>query len=175
MKKFTLILFLLFIQFNNYAQNEKPTISAPSNLVGIISKEDFKQQPFKQWFDKNYNNYTLNNSVVKKIKKHINGVTIKAFLGTWCGDSKLEVPQFYKLLDTLNFDYKNLQMIAVNRDKKTPNNLQEGLNIIRVPTFIFYKNDVEIGRYVEFPRETLEKDIFKIISGKPYKHSYEID
>ena len=175
MKKFALILFLLFIQFNNYAQNEKPTISEHSNLIGVVSKENFKQQPFKQWFDKNYNSYTLNKSIIKEIEKHINGVTIKAFLGTWCGDSKLEVPQFYKLLDTLNFDYKNLQMIAVDRNKKTTNNLQEGLNIIRVPTFIFYKNDVEIGIYVEFPRETLEKDILKIVSGKTYKHSYDTD
>jgi len=175
MKNFTFILLLLLIQFNSYAQYEKPTISAPSDLMGNVTKEDFKQEPFNQWFDENYDNYRLNESVVKEIKNHINGISIKAFLGTWCGDSQIEVPQFYKLLDALNFDYKNLKMIAVDRDNKTPDNLQEGLNIIRVPTFIFYKNDVEIGRYVEFPRESLEKDILKIVSGKTYKHSYETD
>jgi len=175
MKKFALIILLLFIHFNSSAQYEKTTISAPLNLMGIITKEDFKQQPFNQWFDENYNYYSLNESVVEELKKHINEITIKAFLGTWCGDSQIEVPVFIKLLDTLNFDYNNLMMIAVDRDNKTPENLQEGLNIIRVPTFIFYKNEIEIGRYVEFPRETLEKDILKIVSGKPYKHSYEKD
>ena len=175
MKKITLVLLLLLLQLNSYSQNEKPTISEPIDLMGIITQEDLKQQPFNQWFDTNYENYNLDKTVVKEIKNHINSITIKAFLGTWCGDSKIEVPQFYKLLDALNFDYKNLTMIAVDRDNNTPDNLQEGLNIIRVPTFIFYKNGKEIGRYVEFPRKTLEKDILKIVSGKEYKHSYDID
>ena len=73
----------------------------------------------------------------------------------------------------MNFNYKNLELVAVDRSKKTPDNLQEGFNIIRVPTFIFYKNGEEIGRFVEYPRETVEEDILKIVSGEPYKHSYE--
>ena len=94
-------------------------------------------------------------------------------MGTWCGDSQHETPIFYKLMDAINFDYKNLTMIAVNRSKETPDNLQEGLKITNVPTFIFYKKGKEMGRFVEYPRETLEKDVLKIVSGKLYKHSYE--
>ena len=76
-------------------------------------------------------------------------------------------------MDAVNFDYKHLTMIAVNRSKETPDNLQEGYNITNVPTFIFFKKGKEIGRFVEYPRESLEKDVLKIVSGKPYKHSYE--
>ena len=94
-------------------------------------------------------------------------------MGTWCGDSKREVPRFYKILDETNFDQDDFELITVNRRKKTPDNLQEGYNIIRVPTFIFYKDGEEVGRYVEYPRETLEKDILKIVTGEPYKHSYD--
>ncbi len=172
MKKFALTFFLLLIHFNSNAQHEQ---NVNPILIGIQSKDVFKQQPFSQWFDSNYNNYILDESVVKEIKKHLKGITIKAFMGTWCGDSKFEVPGLYKLLDALKFEQKNLTMIAVNRDKKTPDNLQQGLNIFRVPTFIFYENGQEIGRFVEYPRETLEKDILKIVSGKTYKHSYETD
>ena len=175
MKKIILIVLLLFIYFNGNSQKEKTTLSAPANLVGIKTIEDFKQQPYDLWFNPNYSDYKLDKSVVKELNKHIKGVSIKAFMGTWCGDSKLEVPGLYKLLDALKFEQKNLTMIAVNRDKKTPDNLQHGLNIFRVPTFIFYKNGQEIGRFVEYPRETLEKDILKIVSGKTYKHSYETD
>ena len=64
-------------------------------------------------------------------------------------------------------------MVAVNEDKKTPDNLEKGLNIERVPTFIFYKKGKEIGRFVEYPRESVEADILKIVSGEPYKHAYE--
>jgi len=175
MKKFILIVLLLFVYFNGNSQKEKTTLSAPANFVGIKIKENFKQQPYALWFNTNYSDYKLDKTVVKELNKHIKGVSIKAFMGTWCGDSKLEVPRLYKLLDALEFDQKDLTMIAVNRDKKTPDNLQEGFNIFRVPTFIFYKNGKEIGRFVEYPRETLEKDILKIVNGKAYKHAYETE
>ena len=67
-----------------------------------------------------------------------------------------------------------LSSVFVNSGKRTPDNLQRGFEIIRVPTFIFYDKDgKEIGRYVEYARETLEKDILKILTGKEYKHSYD--
>ena len=94
--------------------------------------------------------------------------------GTWCGDSKRETPRFYKVMEAADFNFKkNFKLVAVNRGKKTPDNLQEGKNIIRVPTFIFYKKGKEIGRYVEYPRESMEKDFLKILKGEDYKHSYE--
>ena len=37
----------------------------------------------------------------------------------------------------------------------------------------FYKKGEELGRYVEYPRETMEKDILKILERKSYKHSYD--
>ena len=94
-------------------------------------------------------------------------------MATWCGDSRRETPRFFKILDETGFNQNNFELIAVNKNKKTPDNLQEGFTIIRVPTFIFYKDSEEVGRYVEYPRETLEKDILKIVTGAPYKHSYD--
>ena len=173
MKKVTFLILVFLFQFSSYAQSEETTLHETKNLIGIKTKEDFKQQPFVEWFESNYNNYDLDKDLVKKIKGHLKGITIKAFMGTWCEDSQLETPRFYKLLDSLKFDQNKLTMIAVNRAKKTPDNLQEGLNISYVPTFIFYKKNKEIGRFVEYPRETLENDILNIVSGEPYKHSYE--
>ena len=42
-----------------------------------------------------------------------------------------------------------------------------------VPTIIFYRDGLEIGRFVEFAQVSLEKDILAIVSGVGYKHSYE--
>jgi thiol-disulfide isomerase/thioredoxin len=94
-------------------------------------------------------------------------------MGTWCGDSKRETPHFYKILELADFNFKNLDLVTVNRSKKTPDNLQEGLNILRVPTFIFYKKGEEIGRYVEYAKESLEEDMLKIVSGAAYKNAYD--
>ena len=173
MKKLAFLLLVFLFQLSSYAQVEKATLHETKNLIGIKTKEDFKQGPHVEWFENNYNDYVLDKNSVKKIKGHLKGIKIKAFMGTWCEDSQQQTPRFYKLLDSLKFDPNKLTMITVDRSKKTPDNLQEGLNIFRVPTFIFYKKNKEIGRFVEYPRETLENDILKIVSGQPYKHSYE--
>lgn len=143
------------------------------NLVGIANKDAFLQAPYQNWFARNYDSYRVDKTTVTALKPYLKGVKIKGFMGTWCGDSKRETPRFYKILETANFNLKNFELITVNRSKKTPDNLQEGLNIIRVPTFIFYKDGKEIGRYVEYARASLEKDMLAILSGANYKHSYE--
>ena len=90
-------------------------------------------------------------------------------MGTWCGDSKREVPRFYNILETAQFPLDRLTLVAVsgNRDtyKQSPGGEEEGLSIHRVPTFIFYKNGQEINRIVESPVETLEADIAAIVKG----------
>jgi len=143
------------------------------NLVGIANKDNFLQEPYSNWFTPNYEEYTADEATIQKLKPLLKKVTIKAFMGTWCGDSKEQTPVFYKILDKADFDYENLELVTVNRSKATPDNLQEGFDIQRVPTFIFYKKGEEIGRFVEYPRENVEADILKIVSGEPYKHSYE--
>ncbi len=179
MKKIILFITIFtFISCGTYTKTivKKAGISKKStkkNLVGIVDKNSFMQVPYQNWFNKNFTNYKIDEISVAGIKKNLNGVTIKGFMGTWCGDSRRETPRFYKIMETAGFNFKKLELITVNHSKRTPNNLQKGFNIIRVPTFIFYRKGIEIGRYVEHPRESLEKDIYKIISGQPYKHSYD--
>ena len=158
---------------NSSKKAMQATKNEKGNLVGIATKEDFQQAPYNTWFTENYKDTEFNQDVVNELKNHINGVKIKGFMGTWCGDSKRETPAFYKLLEAVNFNMKNLEFATVNRKKKTTFDLEKDLDIIRVPTFIFYKNGKEIGRYVEYAQESMEEDFLKIISGKPYKHSYE--
>jgi hypothetical protein len=67
-------------------------------------------------------------------------------------------------MNTLEFDYKNLTLICVDRDKKAPETIVENLKVEKVPTFIFYKGNDELGRIIEVPADLLEKDMLKIIS-----------
>ena len=170
-------LFLFFVLFvlSSCKINQKVTSkkNRTIDLIGFSERKSFNQEPYKEWFDKNYRVYKPDLSSIASLKKELKGITIKGFMGSWCGDSKREVPQFFKILEQVNFNTKDLELIAVDRNKKTPNNLQEGFNIKKVPTFIFYKQGKEIGRYVEYARESLEKDMLQIVSEKAYKHSYE--
>ena len=174
MKRILLILLAIIILGCSTQKQASSSLKIKSgNLVGIANKESFLQEPFNKWFTPNYNAYDLDTTAVSKIGSLLKNVTVKGFVGTWCIDSQEQMPAFYKIMDETDFNYKNLELITVDRSKKTPDNLQQGYNIFRVPTFIFFKNGIEIGRFVEFPRETIESDILKILSGGPYRHSYE--
>jgi len=174
MKK--VILILVFINSLGIFSQNKEVLSKEGedeNLIGVVTKEDFLVEPFNDWFSFNYEDYSVDDETIKSLKPFLRNMKIKAFMGTWCGDSQEQVPVFYKVLDATGFKTKNLEVVALDRSKKSPDSLQLGYDIIRVPTFIFYMEGEEIGRFVEYPRESVEADILKIVSGEPYKHSYE--
>ncbi|MGB0788633.1 MAG: thioredoxin [Marinirhabdus sp.] len=142
-------------------------------LLGRATRAGFEQPPFNDWFDENYNGSSVDPSKIAALRPLFNNVKIKIFMGTWCEDSRREIPRLYKILDTIGFDRNNFETIAISPDKTTPEGYEKGVDIEYVPTIIFYKNEKEIGRYVEYARKTLEDDMVSILSGKPYKHSYE--
>ncbi|WGH74295.1 thioredoxin family protein [Tenacibaculum tangerinum] len=175
MKKIAYTLFTVFVISCASTPKNMATKNENGNLVGIATKKDFQQEPYgSEWFNDFYSYYETDKGTVEKLKPYLNDVKIKGFMGTWCGDSKREVPNFYKILDEVEFDYKNLELVTVNRQKKA-NGLEEGFNVIRVPTFIFYKDGKELGRFVEHAIEgsTIEKDFLQILSGQEYKHPYQ--
>jgi len=138
-------------------------------LVGKINFQKLNTTPYDTWFSKNYKTYTPDKEVTKLIKSDLRTYTIKIFMGTWCGDSKREVPAFYKILQACDFPLERVTTIAVQADrehyKQSTGGEHEGLNIHRVPTFIFYKNGQEVQRIVESPKTSLEEDMDAIVSG----------
>lgn len=174
MKNYFLAMSVLLLFSSCNAQQKKVNATViDGNLVGIANMAMLQQAPFNNWYDLFYNDYQLDNTVISQLKPHMKGVKIKVFMGTWCGDSKVAIPPFYKIMEAVQFEEKNIELIAVDRKKSTPENDQLGFDIQRVPTIIFFRNHKEIGRFVEFPRETMEADFLKIVSGQPYKHSYQ--
>ncbi|MUP44284.1 thioredoxin [Gramella sp. BOM4] len=142
-------------------------------LLGNFEKEDLMEKPYSKWFEPRYEKFNPDENSMAKIAENINDYEIKLFMGTWCADSKREVPKFLKMLDMADFNHENLEMVAVDYDKSTENGIEKELNIEYVPTIIFYKDGKEVNRFVEYPQsETLEEDIAKIVTGEPYKNSY---
>lgn len=141
-------------------------------LLGKANRKGFQMDAFKDWFNTGYEDYKVDSESLEKLKPLLKDASITVFMGTWCEDSQRETPHFYKILDETNFDESKLTLITVSDEKTTPQGFEEGKNITNVPTFIFYKKDKEWGRIVEYPIESLEKDMLAILSGKEYKHAY---
>ena len=142
------------------------------DIIGVFERKELNNEPHLSWFQENYNDYSLDESTAEKIKPLIKDIDITVFMGTWCSDSRRDSPAFFKLMDFLKIKDQKLELIAMTLEKNTPDSLEKGLEIYNIPTFIFKKDGKEINRIVEFPIETIEKDILNILSGKDYKNAY---
>ncbi|WP_208997329.1 TlpA family protein disulfide reductase [Patiriisocius marinistellae] len=152
---------------------DDPENQGDKMLLGAINKKGLSDLKMFPWMDEEMKSYEPEATTLKKIKENLSGVKIKAFMGTWCEDSQREIPRLYKILEATDFDLSNMEIVAVSHDKETPSGFEKNLNIEFVPTLIFYKNDKELGRFVEYAQENLETDILKIITGATYKHAYQ--
>lgn len=137
-------------------------------LINVCTREGITTFPeFKEMYDPLYAAYVPDAATMIELKKLVKKEKIKIVFGTWCGDSKVNVPNFFKVLDNLQFKEKNVEIIAVDGAKKAENGIIDGLNIQRVPTFIVYdKKGKELGRIVEHPKTTLEGDLLAIYQKK---------
>ncbi len=160
------------IQNSEVVNQNKQTI-----LLGHCSINAMQQSSYKEWYDKSFNVYTVDSSVLPQLKPLLANKKIEIFLGSWCGDSKREVPRMMKLLQAASFDTSNIQLVFVNNDEKqykqSPQHEERKKFIHHVPTFIVYENDTEINRIVESPIESLEKDLLVILSKNKYVSKYQ--
>ena len=143
-------------------------------LLGKINLANLQTSRITPWFNEEFNRVKIDLEKCKTLKPFTKNLKIKVFMGTWCLDSKRELPQFFKILSAMDFDQDNLEMFAMSEEKNTPSNFEEGLKIYNVPTIVFFKNGKEINRFVELPVESLESDIKKIIEGEVYNHTYAL-
>ena len=133
-------------------------------LVGPCDRKGLESEVFIEYFQKEYKAYNIDSSAVARIKDFKKGVKVVTVMASWCHDSKMQVPRFYKIVDEAGIRESKLTLIAVDRAKTAGDTDISGLDVERVPTFIFYKKGREIGRIVESPTSSLEKDILLILT-----------
>lgn len=160
-------LLLVVISCSAPINQEKENKDGEQILVGTINWDGLTTGNHGNWFVPGYKDYQVDETSLALIEPVIGDAKIKLFLGTWCEDSQVQVPQFYKMLDHVGYDVSSMEIIALerleNRDLVGPNGEEEGMNITHVPTFIFYKDGQELGRIVEYPNRTIEKDMVEIL------------
>tara|TARA_X000001036_G_scaffold257521_1_gene239482 strand:- start:200 stop:811 length:612 start_codon:yes stop_codon:yes gene_type:complete len=176
-----IILILAMISFGLFNLNssdipegmfEDPNTGKPM-LLGPITIEELQQEPFNEWYQIEFSEYEVDVRTVSELTTAIdnsNQYTYEIFLGTWCGDSRREIPRIEKIFNEMGVDMNNVAIVAVDRDKISPNGEQEGKDIRYVPTLIVNKDNEEIGRIVESPSSlstTLESDLLFISLGIP--------
>lgn len=171
-----MIITVLLIAMKSIGQPMDRTFESANGslkLLGLASLERLQEAPFDDWYEESYLSYELQNQEIPMPD------SITIFMGTWCGDSKRNVPAFIKILENQSFDLEKLKIICLNSGfqnyKQAPEREERGVGIHRVPTFILHGEDgSEIGRIVEEPVVTLEEDISSILTDKGYSPYYAI-
>ena len=174
MKKILIILLLIGCDTTPkpFPVSHGKTLDGIPFITGRINRQNLINYEHSKWFKDEYEKYRVPSGWVERNKGSLNEMSLKLFLGTWCEDSEREVPGIIKLLESSEFNFKNIDIYAVSEEKITPENYEKGLNIVNVPTLIFYKNGKEINRFVEFSNISLAKDLEDIIQGKEYYNPY---
>jgi thiol-disulfide isomerase/thioredoxin len=149
----------------DYAATEKKFSDQSTWLLGYFNGAQLKQEPYSEWFYRGYDSYQPKPDVVEKLRGIITGdITVKIVMGTWCPDSRREVPRFMRIMSVLNFPDGKITFIGVDNSKLSPVGEYSSLSIQRVPTFIFLRKNVEAGRIIENPVTSLEQDMLNILT-----------
>ncbi len=134
-------------------------------LVGLCERPDLYDPVLGFYYDWEYNDYSPDSTCLGQLARLPQNYNIVVVLGTWCGDSRDQIPRFFRLTDLLKLDSHAMKLIGVDRQKQAVTMDISHLNILRVPTFIFYRNEKEIGRIIETPQVSLEKDMLNILTS----------
>ena len=141
---------------------DKDMVVGKTTLEGLSKNQNF-------WIEYNfhYGRYEVDKVVVEQIMQLLSDRKIKITIitATWCNDSKEQFPVFWKVIEPL-VDTASIDIICVDRDKLAGDVNLTPFNMELIPAFIFYENDIELGRIVETPSESMEKDILQILSNK---------
>ncbi len=132
-------------------------------LIGPCTREAFSDTSFSGWFSSAYDEYEPDSLTVKEIAYNFDSIKTIIVMGTWCSDSREQVPHFFKIMDEAGYPGNNISMFCVNREKTDSLGDVDSLDIELVPTFIFYRHSKEIGRITETPLQTMEEDIYGIL------------
>jgi len=155
------------VQASDAVKNDSASVFSDRStwLLGYFKPDKLSEQPYASWYVTGYEDYQIDSDAVNSLLDvSKDKVSIKIIMGTWCPDSRREVPRMMRLLDIWKLPMTQVTFIGVDKDKKAAIDGYGSLKIEKVPTFIIYKNNIEAGRIIERPATSLEQEMVNILT-----------
>ncbi len=156
---FLLISIGLFVALNGCSPGKLAIKPNEHMEIGWTPRTVFQSPSYAAWFDTTYARYVPDQQYVDRLRTMKDSVRITVVYGTWCSDSKRELPRFFRIMDTIGFPPDRIVLIAVDRTMDLPPGIKKEHGITAVPTFLLSFKGMEVGRIVELPKTTLEQDL----------------
>ncbi|MCX6313326.1 MAG: thioredoxin family protein [Sphingobacteriales bacterium] len=169
LKKIILIILLVMPAYFVQAQAQYEISADPKHpevkvLRGFINKYLVQNDTSFHWYKPNQRYYTPDSSTLNVLEQSKGKFQFVVFGGTWCEDTQVIVPQFFKLQEMSGVPDSLITFFGVNRKKKSLEGIAEAFGITNVPTIIVMKNGKEIGRVVEYGKKgQWDKELAEII------------
>jgi len=154
MKKCIALVVIILI-FCSCSAHKEPMLVGEADLQRVVS--------FEPGFKDKVALYEPSPQAIAFLHSYDKKVLIEVIYGSWCVDSVLNVPRFIKVIQEANNPHIITRFVGVDRSKKKPASLLLGKGIQRVPTFIVYQEEKELGRIVENPFKSIEEDLVQIL------------
>lgn len=159
--------FILFFIFLSEIGLSQTSVNTEQNvIVGISEVRILERGLSYRWYKDGYFNYQSNISAVNAIKEMPKDIQFMVFAGTWCEKSQELLPRFYKVLDLAGISRQRVTLCFLDRDKRSPQGIENNYSINTTPVFIILQKGVEIGRITETISQSIEADIADLIPTK---------
>lgn len=132
-------------------------------LVGIVTREQVLAT-FPAW-QRAFETSAPDPEAARQLTSVPEGARVDVYFGTWCSDSRHELPRLWKAMDLAGTVPFEVRWIAVDRQKKSPE-VVDALDLKRVPTFVVIRHETETGRIVEHAPNGIETEL-RALLAKP--------
>ena len=100
--QFALIILFVFSFNMAFSQMKNATVKDPKLnnqeiLIGYCDLKGLTAGVYGVYFESQYELYSPAEKYIEKMRPVINNVDIVIVFGSWCSDSKIQVPRFYKV------------------------------------------------------------------------------
>ena len=168
MKNISTLVIALLVSQLLFSQVQYEISKDPQNgqktLRGILSRELLQNDTAFSWMHSNISWYKPNAECVTNLTAQKDSIQLLVFIGTWCEDSQIILPQLLKMLDQIKFAADHLTIIGIDRKKQTLGSLTNALGVTKAPTILVMKNGKELGRVEEFGKYGLyDKELGEIL------------
>jgi hypothetical protein len=117
-----------------------------------------------EW-QQNYDRFQTRSELIDALKSKLGkGLRIEVYLGLWCPDSQNHVPAFLKILDQVGGPVPVRYFSVWKKPSPQIRYYADKARVERIPTFIFFRDEREIGRIVENPKIGLCEDMIAVLS-----------
>lgn len=123
---------------------------------GRIFVPDFIAKNKYSWFKDGFNSYEVKPAWCDSIGKYSKDIGFIIVGGTWCEDTQKLLPAMLKTLMMSHIKEQSMTLYFADKNKKTPEGIEDIYHIKKIPALIILKNGIEIGRMEESVDKPIE-------------------